>query len=212
MLIYFSGTPASSSYDFLPNRGCDKVSCRVLHQRSQSELGSLLCSPDGFIVFPAGLDSSSRAKPFPNEYKYKSVIRNIVWLSTALDNECNSFPRPSAANQIKRKGLKWLKGTICLLLDVCVCLMYSQDTRQNKAYAQPPTRSLSARRGTQIRPVALFHAVDMAIVNHMKDTSIHLRRSSLFQTRQKFNFHICQLLWHSQEKELQHAPLPSWKS
>lgn len=147
MLIYFSDTPASSSHDFLPNSACDKVSCRVRPRCSQSELGSLLRTPEGFIVFSTGLDSSSRAKPFPNEYKYKSVIRNIVWLSTALDNERNSFPRASAANQIKRKGLKWLKGTICLL-DVCVCCVYSQDTRQNKAYAQPPTRSLSARRRT----------------------------------------------------------------
>lgn len=35
----------------------------------------------------------------------------------------------------------------------------------------------------------------MAIVNHMKGTSIHLRHSSLSQSRQKFNSHICQLLW-----------------
>lgn len=42
-------------------------------------------------------------------------------------------------------------------------------------------------------------STDMAIVNHMKGTSIHLRHSSLSQTRQKFNSHICQLLWHSWE-------------
>lgn len=40
---------------------------------------------------------------------------------------------------------------------------------------------------------------DMAIVNHMKGTSIHPRHRSLSQTRQKFNSHICQLLWHSWE-------------
>lgn len=40
----------------------------------------------------------------------------------------------------------------------------------------------------------------MAIVNHMKGTSIHLRHSSLSQTRQKFNSHICQLLWQSWER------------
>lgn len=42
-------------------------------------------------------------------------------------------------------------------------------------------------------------STDMAIVNHMKGTSIHLRHSSLSQSRQKFNSHICQLLWHSCE-------------
>lgn len=36
--------------------------------------------------WPARLDLSSRAKPFQNEYKYKSVILNIVWLCTALGN------------------------------------------------------------------------------------------------------------------------------
>lgn len=50
-----------------------------------------LCSPEGFIeasveYIAAKLDSSSRAKPFLNEYKYKSVMLNIVWLSTAPDN------------------------------------------------------------------------------------------------------------------------------
>lgn len=29
MLIYFSGTPASSCYDFLLNRACDSISCLV---------------------------------------------------------------------------------------------------------------------------------------------------------------------------------------
>lgn len=39
----------------------------------------------------------------------------------------------------------------------------------------------------------------MAIVNHTKGTSIHLRHSSLSQTRQKSNSSICQLLWRTWE-------------
>lgn len=66
----------------------------------------------------------------------------LPWITNA------TLFRPSTANQIKRKGLKWLKGTTCLLLDVCICCVYSQDTRQNKAYVQPPTRSFSAQRRT----------------------------------------------------------------
>lgn len=58
---------------------------------SQSQLGSFLYTPEGFIVFSvdytaARLDSSSRAKPFLNEYKYKSITLHMVWLCTALDN------------------------------------------------------------------------------------------------------------------------------
>lgn len=57
---------------------------------SQSQLGSSLHTPEGFIVsvdFTATrLDSSSRAKPFLNEYKYESIILNMVWLCTALEN------------------------------------------------------------------------------------------------------------------------------
>lgn len=58
---------------------------------SHSQLGSFLYTPERFIVFSVdytavSLDSSSRAKPFLNEYKYKSIVLNIVWLCTALDN------------------------------------------------------------------------------------------------------------------------------
>lgn len=200
MLIYFSDTPASSSHDFLPNSACDKVSCRVRPRCSQSELGSLLRTPEGFIVFSTGLDSSSRAKPFPNEYKYKSVIRNIVWLSTALDNERNSFPRASAANQIKKKGTKVAKRDDMSFRCLCMLRVFPRYKAKQSICAATYTIPFSPAENTQIRPVALFHGADMAIVNHMKGTSIHLRCSSLSQTRQNFNSHICQLLWHSQEK------------
>lgn len=50
---------------------------------SQGPLGSFPHTPEGFIVFSvdhaaARSDSSSRVKPFLNEYKYKSIILNIV--------------------------------------------------------------------------------------------------------------------------------------
>lgn len=68
------------------------VSCRVCFSDfSQSQLGSFLYTPEGFILFSvdytaARLNSSSRAKPFLNEYKYKSIILSTVWLCTALEN------------------------------------------------------------------------------------------------------------------------------
>lgn len=91
MLIYFSGTPASSCYDFLLNIACDSISCLVLYVYSTFQrclLGSVLYTPEGFIVFPAEwiacqLVSSSRAKPFGHKYKYKCLILNNVCLSTA---------------------------------------------------------------------------------------------------------------------------------
>lgn len=93
MLIYFSSIWASCSHVFFfyLTELVITSPAASFSDFSQSPRGFFLDTPEGFIVFSvdftaARLDSSSRAKPFLNEYKYNSIILSIVWLCTALDN------------------------------------------------------------------------------------------------------------------------------
>lgn len=106
----------------------------------------------------------------------------------------------SAANQIREKRTKVAKrdsmSSFRCLCMLCVFLKYKA---KQSICAPTYTVPCSSAGNTQIRPAALFHAADTAIVNHTKGASIHLRRSSLSQTKRKCNSHICQLSWHSWE-------------